>query len=153
MSDRGYTITRRLEALPDVVWEAWTQPEHFARWFGTEAVEMRDVAFDLRPGGAWRGTMVLPDGTLKHWHGTFVEVDAPRRLVMTISDEQEVSEGFERFTLTLAGREGHTEMVLRQSGGHLTDEQYEQARVGTESFMDSLAALLPGILKARHDAL
>ena len=31
-------------------------------------------------------------------------------------------------------------------------EEYEHARVGTDSFMDSLARCLPGMLKARHDA-
>jgi hypothetical protein len=43
-------------------------------------------------------------------------------------------------------------MVLSQTGGHLSDEEYEQARAGTDSFMDSLARCLPGMLKARHDA-
>jgi uncharacterized protein YndB with AHSA1/START domain len=153
MSERGYTITRGFEAPRSVVWEAWTTPEYFARWFGTDAIEMRDVEFDLRPGGAWRGTMILPDGTLKHWRGVFVEVSAPTTLVMSITDEQEITDAYERFILTLADHGQHTEMVLRQSGGHLTDEQYERTKIGTESFMDSLAALLPGIIKARHDAI
>lgn len=153
MSERGYTITRSFDAPREVVWEAWTKPEHFARWFGTEATEMRDVEFDLRPGGAWRGTMVLPDGTAIDWHGTFIEVQGPARLVMDLTDNREIADEFERYTLTLAGEGARTEMVLRQSGGHLSDEEYERARIGTSSFMDSLAALLPGILKSRHDAL
>jgi hypothetical protein len=37
---------------------------------------------------------------------------------------------------------GQTELVLRQSGGHLTDEQYERARGGTASFLDELAKVL-----------
>ena len=43
-------------------------------------------------------------------------------------------------------------MELSQTGGHLSDEEYKHARAGTESFMDSLARCLPGMLKARHDA-
>ena len=41
---------------------------------------------------------------------------------------------------------------VSQTGGHLSDEEYEHARAGTDSFMDSLARCLPGMLKARHDA-
>jgi uncharacterized protein YndB with AHSA1/START domain len=153
MSERGYTIERSFDAPREVVWQAWTTPAHFARWFGTEATEMRDVEFDLRPGGAWHGTMVLADGTEIHWHGVFIEVEEPSRLVMDIADEREITDEFERYSLSLEEKRSRTEMVLRQSGGHLTDEQYEQARIGTESFMDSLAGLLPGILKTRHDTI
>jgi hypothetical protein len=32
--------------------------------------------------------------------------------------------------------------VLRQSGGHLTDEQYGQAKEGTAGFLDRMAELL-----------
>jgi uncharacterized protein YndB with AHSA1/START domain len=153
MSDRGYTITRNVDAPREVIWRAWTTPEHFATWFGTEAYEMRDVAFDLRPGGTWHGTMVMPDGSERYWHGVFREVVEPSRLVMDLTDERDNDDEFETYTLTLAGQGPRTEMVLRQSGGHLSDEEYERAKAGTESFMDSLEGLLPGILKARHDAI
>jgi len=32
--------------------------------------------------------------------------------------------------------------VVRQTGGHLTDEQYGQAREGTAAFLDRMAELL-----------
>ncbi len=153
MSERGYTIERTFDAPREVVWAAWTTPEHFAIWFGTEAMEMLDVAFDLRPGGAWSGTMVFPNGSTKPWHGVFRTVEPPELLVMDITDSEVIGDtDFERYTLRLGADGSATRMTLRQSGGHLSDEEYERARIGTSSFMDSLAALLPGILKARHDA-
>ena len=36
MAERGYTIKRTFDAPPEVVFEAWTDPEQFAIWFGTE---------------------------------------------------------------------------------------------------------------------
>ena len=153
MSERGYTIRRAFDAPREVVWEAWTTPAHFARWFGTEAMEMRGVEFDLRPGGLWHGTMVFPDGAEVHWTGVFVEVEAPSRLEMDITDGTGEAGEFERYSLTLADAGERTEMVLRQSGGHLSDDEYERAKAGTESFMDSLAGLLPDIIKMHHDTL
>ena len=151
--DRGYTINRTFDAPREVVWEVWTTPEHFAVWFGTDQVEMRDVTFDLRVGGSWSGVMVLPDGSEKFWHGVFLEIEEPSTLVMSISDEDVTTEEYEIYTLRLAGDGDTTEMALRQSGGHLSDEEYEYAKAGTSSFMDSLSGMLPRILKARHDAL
>jgi hypothetical protein len=41
------------------------------------------------------------------------------------------------FTLTEAGDK--TDLVLRQSGGSLSDEEYGQAKEGTGSFVDAMA--------------
>jgi len=150
--ERGYTITRTFAAPRELVWEAWTTPEHFAVWFGTAATEMRDVELDVRPGGAWHGTMILPDGGRIDWHGTYHEVIEPERLVLDLSDGTPVlDEDHERFTVTLTAVGDATEMTLRQSGGHLTDEQYERTKVGTNSFLDTMEQLLHDQLKMRHD--
>jgi hypothetical protein len=44
-------------------------------------------------------------------------------------------------------------MTLTQSGGNLSDDEYEQAKAGTESFMDTMEAKVLPMLKARHDAM
>ena len=44
---------------------------------------------DLRPGGGWRYVTREPDGSELGWHGTYVEIEGPHRLVCT-----EVFEGF-----------------------------------------------------------
>jgi uncharacterized protein YndB with AHSA1/START domain len=147
MSERGYTITRKFPYKRESVWEAWTTPEQFAEWFGTDKLVMKDVQFDLRVGGTWSGTMVLPNGEETFWHGRFVEIDEPQRLVMTISDEPD--DKGERYTLVLAQQPKFTNMVLQQSGGNLSDDEYEHAKAGTEKFMDSML----GTLKARHDPI
>jgi uncharacterized protein YndB with AHSA1/START domain len=152
-TERGYTIVRTLQAPRDLVWEAWTTPEHFAVWFGTAEVEMRDVELDVRPGGAWHGTMLIPaQDRVINWRGFFREVEEPSRLVMDLTDDTGGPDEYETYTVTfVAVGDDVTEMTVRQSGGHLSDEEYEHARAGTNSFLDSMEALLQEQLKMRHE--
>lgn len=141
---RGYTITRTLSASRERVWEAWTKPEQLSVWFGGHQCRMEDVQMDVRAGGAWSGTMVLPDNSTRiSWRGQYVEVEQPARLVMEFTDQGVGGTEFDAYTVTLtAAGPGQTLMVVRQSGGHLTDEQYKEAEKGTGMFMDVLAEMI-----------
>lgn len=141
---RGYTITRVLGAARERVWEAWTTPEQFAIWFGGRQCRMEDVRMDVRAGGAWSGTMVLPDGTSTiPWRGHFLAVERPDRVVLDFTDQGVGGENFESYTVTLTALSpNQTQMVVRQSGGNLTDEQYKRAEQGTGMFMDVLTEIL-----------
>ncbi|MGH9025024.1 MAG: SRPBCC family protein, partial [Acidimicrobiia bacterium] len=81
------------------------------------------------------------------WTGRFEEIDEPERLVFAVIDAPELGDAFEMMTMTLTEKGGGTELVLRQSGGHLTDEQYEQAKHGTGGFLDALANVVAGLEK------
>ena len=141
--ERGYTLTRTFDAPAALVWRAITEEDLFARWFGAET-ELEIHEWDLRPDGHWRGTMTY-EGQEIPWFGRFVEIDEPRRLVVAITDQPGAEEAFELITYTLSEADGRTEMILRQSGGHLTDEQYEQAKEGTASFLDELAKVVASL--------
>jgi uncharacterized protein YndB with AHSA1/START domain len=143
-TDRGYTIARTFHAPRELVWQAWTSPDQFAVWFGGSTTTMPDIVMDVRPGGAWSGTMVLPDGGTIAWGGQFLELDPPSRLVLTLSDQGILGAEYETMTVTLTEVDGGTELVLRQSGGHLSDEQYAAAMHGTGTFLDAMADLLAG---------
>ena len=153
MGGTGYTIKRNFPFAKEIVWEAWTDPEAFATWFGTDKLKMRDVALDVRVGGIWSGTMELPDGTERRWTGEYEVLDEPNELVMSITDTGVLQGNRETYTLTLDGKGHHTEMTLTQSGGNLSDDEYERAKAGTESFMDSMETKVLPMLKARHDAM
>ena len=60
---------------------------------------------------------------------------------MTLTDQGRLATVFDVFTVTLSG---DTELVLRQSGGHMTDEQYAEAMHGTGTFLDAMADMLAG---------
>jgi uncharacterized protein YndB with AHSA1/START domain len=150
-SERGYTIVRTIQAPRELVWRAWTDPERFARWWGTAQVRVEDVEMDVRTGGGWRNRMILDDGTEILWSGEYREAVPQERLVLAFTDVPGGTE-FDVFTVTLVERDGATEMTLRQSGGHLTDEEYEEAKIGTASFLDELAAIVEEDLKMRHES-
>jgi uncharacterized protein YndB with AHSA1/START domain len=153
MGGKGYTIKRNFPFAREIVWEAWTDPEAFGTWFGTDKLKMKNVKLDVKVGGTWRGTMELPDGTERQWTGEYETLDKPNKLVMSITDTGVLEGNLELYTLTLDTQGQHTEMTLTQSGGNLSDEGYQRAKAGTESFMDSMEAKVLPMLKARHDAM
>jgi uncharacterized protein YndB with AHSA1/START domain len=136
------SITRTFAASPEDVFAAWTSPTQFGRWFGTESTSVEDVEMDLRVGGGWSARMILGDGMEIGWHGSYLEVDAPHRLVLSLSDRP--GEQFERVTVELSTVEGGTEMTFTQSGGNMPPENYAQAEEGWRSFFEDLAKGLSG---------
>ena len=90
---QGIRIVRIFEADPALVFSCWTEPEHFATWFGEHGSSMPvdTVTMDPRPGGAWRAVMHVnePDPMELVFYGEYVEVDPPRRVVMTLDDMSE----------------------------------------------------------------
>ncbi len=91
---------------------------------------------DLRVGGDWSARMVLADGTEIGWHGTYLEVEAPHRLVLSLSDRP--GEQFERVLVVLKEVQAGTEMTFTQSGGHTPPENYAKAEEGWRSFLTTL---------------
>lgn len=75
-----FSITRRFDAPRPRVWAAWTKPDALARWFGPKGSSGEILAFDLRPGGEWRGRMDAPDGSAVHSRFVFREVEPMSRL-------------------------------------------------------------------------
>jgi uncharacterized protein YndB with AHSA1/START domain len=153
MGGQGYTIKRNVAFSKEIIWEAWTDPDAFGTWFGTDELKMKDVKLDVRVGGDWKGTMVMPDGTETHWTGAYQSLDKPNKLVMSITDTGVLTGNLEMYTLTLEGQGQKTQLTLTQSGGNLSDEEYKRAKAGTESFMETMEAKVLPMLKARHDAM
>ncbi|MFE7329481.1 SRPBCC domain-containing protein [Streptomyces sp. NPDC057565] len=143
----GIDISRIFDAPRELVFEAWTTPEHFAAWYGGDAeVPLDRVSMDVRPGGTWSLVIVVP-GTEMPFHGVYREVVAPERLVFTLKDATAPDdvEG-EIVTVTFTDRgDKTTEMVFQQRGGNLTAEQYAAAEDGWEAFFDALVNRLAAI--------
>lgn len=59
---RTLTLTRTFNAPIKLVWEAWTQPEHIASWWGPKGMAIKVVEYDFKVGGKWKYTMDMPDG-------------------------------------------------------------------------------------------
>jgi len=76
-----FSITRAFNAPRAKVWDAWTRPEALAQWFGPKGTSSSLLAFDLRPGGEWRGRMDMPDGSAVFSKFVFRDVEPMSRLV------------------------------------------------------------------------
>lgn len=78
------TISRFIKAPPAVVWEAWSTPEHLAKWWIPEPIECQVVKLNLRPGGGFETLMREDDGDFQpHVEGCFLDVVPEQRLVFT----------------------------------------------------------------------
>ena len=137
-SEYGIRITRVFDAPRDRVWREWTDPDAFADWYGGPACEvpLSSISMDVRPGGKWRLTMFFPpDRRRIDWKGEYREVDAPERLVFTVSDQP----GDELFELVIVMLDdlgdGRTQMRFEQRGS-MSPEQYERATEGWGTFFD-----------------
>ncbi|GAA1614953.1 SRPBCC domain-containing protein [Kribbella sancticallisti] len=137
------TVTRTFDAPRELVYEAWTKPEHFSVWFGTDAVEvpLDTLSLDVRVGGAWKATMKLPDGNQIDWVGEYTEVDPPERLSFTMTDEPGTPAG-DPIVVTFAEVDGGTEMTLTQPAGDFDQEQIDATIMGYNGFFDSMEKLL-----------
>lgn len=141
------TITRHLDGPPEVVFDAWTTPAHFAAWFGGADVEVPicTVSLDARSGGAWRADMHLPDGHVIHWSGHYVSVIRPRRLVVTISDAPEHAPGAPLEVDFSADGAGTTMTLVQRGTEVFSAEQYALTEAGYGRFFDALEELVARI--------
>ncbi|MFD2855818.1 SRPBCC domain-containing protein [Seohaeicola zhoushanensis] len=57
MTDSTLTISRLIRAPRAVVWSAWSDPAHFAKWWLPEPLECKVVKMELRPGGGFETQM------------------------------------------------------------------------------------------------
>lgn len=80
MTERGFTLTRILDAPRELVYQAWTDPEQL-QWFLSDLPQVpRPINVDLRPGGAWTLNMVVGDDDEYTTGGVYLELDPPARL-------------------------------------------------------------------------
>lgn len=56
------TLERFLDAPRELLWLAWTTPEHVKQWFTPKPWIITDCEIDLQPGGRFRTRMQSPDG-------------------------------------------------------------------------------------------
>jgi uncharacterized protein YndB with AHSA1/START domain len=78
--DPVITMIHMLDAPREIVWQAFTNPKHVARWYGGRGFANPVCEMDVRPGGHWHHVMRTPDGGEHRLHFIFVEVVKPERL-------------------------------------------------------------------------
>ena len=143
-------VLERIVDVPrELVWKAWTTPEHLAKWFTPAPWTVADCEIDLRPGGIFRTVMRSPDGKEFPSVGCYLEVVANERLVWTDAllpgyrpaenpfftaiIELEAQGKGTRYTATAvhrdaAGRKKHDEMGFHKGWGTALDQLVAHAK-------------------------
>lgn len=151
---RGIEITRIFEASRELVWQAWTNPQHVMRWWGPAGFTAPTCQIDLRVGGKYLFCMQAPDGTKLWSTGIYEEIVPPERLVYTDSFADEAGNAVSAsyygmgddiplemvVTVTFEEIAGKTKMMVRHQG--LPGEIGEMTLLGWNSSFDKLAESL-----------
>jgi uncharacterized protein YndB with AHSA1/START domain len=108
MEDREIAASRTFDAPRDLVFRAWTDPEHLPRWWGPRGFSVTNHEIDIRPGGRWRFIMHGPDGRDYPNEMLFVSIEKPERIVL-----DHVSGPLFRMTATFTEWEEKTTVAVR----------------------------------------
>lgn len=108
-------LTRLLKAPRQLVWKAWTQPEHLIKWWGPYGFTNTFHEIEVKEGGVWRFIMHGSDGTDYPNRIIFTEVSPFDRLRYNHDSDKDVADDPHAFkaVVTFEDREGNTQITLR----------------------------------------
>ncbi len=138
-SDREVVVTRTFDAPARLVFEAWSRPELFQRWWipASMGMTLHECEMDVRTGGSYR----LDFGEGMDFFGTYLEVTPPSRIVWT-NDED--GENGSVTTVTLTETDGATQVVVSEV--YPSKEALDAAGTGAAEAMYETFAQLDELL-------
>lgn len=121
--EREITITRVFDAPRELVFKAWTDPKHLARWWGPKGFTNPVCEADARVGGKWHIVMRAPDGQEHPCGGVYREVVEPERLAFTnIATDKGGNPVIDGFTTVILEEQGDkTKLTLHTRGTAVVD--------------------------------
>jgi uncharacterized protein YndB with AHSA1/START domain len=158
VSEDEVVIERTFDASVELIWQMWTDPEHFKNWYGPQGFTVPIADMDLRLGGKRLVCMASPDGSMKMWTvGEYTEIVPNQRLVYTESPSDEngnvvspsamgMPEGYPtttEVTVLLEDLGGRTKMIMTHAGMPASSG----AGGGWEQAFDKLADHIAATLK------
>ncbi|MBL4668088.1 MAG: SRPBCC domain-containing protein [Flavobacteriales bacterium] len=93
-SKRTITINRTFNAPIELVWEAWTQPEHIAKWWSPKGMETKIIEHDFSVGGKWKYSMPMPNGQEFIADGEYTEIIKLVKII-SLANFRPMTEGVE----------------------------------------------------------
>jgi uncharacterized protein YndB with AHSA1/START domain len=142
-ADRELVLTRLIDAPPEKLFNAWTDPDLLKQWFAPLPWTTPHAELDVRPGGSTLVVMRGPDGSEFPNRGVYLEVVKNRRIVftdafsaawepsakpfMTVILTFEDEGGKTRYTAlvrhwTVADRQAHEKMGFHEGWGRCADQ-------------------------------
>jgi uncharacterized protein YndB with AHSA1/START domain len=113
--DREIVITRLINAPRDLVFEAWTDPQHLEKWWGPNGFSTTTKEFDFREGGQWIHTMHGPDGTDFPNEMYFEKIVKPELIEYEHGggDDVGVTDAAFHATITFEDEDGKTRVTMK----------------------------------------
>ncbi|HTU68435.1 MAG TPA: SRPBCC family protein [Steroidobacteraceae bacterium] len=137
-SEREIVVTRTFDAPVHLVFEAWTKPELFRKWWAPKSMgaTLLSCEMDVRTGGGYRLEFGHPQAPAPFaFFGKYLEVTPPSKLVWTNAE----SENGAVTTVTFAEKSGKTLLVLSEL--YPTKEALEAERGAEEGLPEQFAQL------------
>ena len=147
-------VNRIFNAPVELVWKAWTNPQHLMRWWGPKTFTSPACKIDFRVGGKYHFCMRSPEGQDIWSTGIYREIVPLKKIVWTDSfaDEKgnvvsanhygmgDLPMEFE-VTITFEDQGGKTKFSLRHRGLP-AGEMIEMTQLGWNESLDKLAESL-----------
>src|SRR5690349_20763894 len=111
-SERELVVTRTFNGPARIVFDAWTKPELFMRWWvpTSSGLSLISCELDVRVGGKYRLEFRHPQAPEAFaFYGRYLEVTPHSRIVWT---NEEAGEGGQITTVTFEERDGKTHLVM-----------------------------------------
>jgi uncharacterized protein YndB with AHSA1/START domain len=137
MVDSRFIYVIYIRTTPEILWQALTEPE-FTRRFWCETHQESE----WKPGASW--CVMTPDGRVGD-SGEIVEIDPPRRLVLTWRNElfpDVRAEGYSRVTYELENQGEAVKLTLIHEMDKPRSKLIESTSGGWPAILSSLKSLL-----------
>lgn len=128
-SDREVVVMRTFDAPARLVFEAWSKPELFKKWWVPRSAGMtlRSCEMDVRAGGKYRLVFGDDPANAMAFFGTYLEVVPGKRIVWT---NEESGDAASVTTVTFEERDGKTLLVMSEL--YPTKEALDAAGTGAQ---------------------
>jgi uncharacterized protein YndB with AHSA1/START domain len=142
-SEREVVVTRTFDAPARLVFEAWSKPELFRKWWVPRSMGMtlRSCEMDVRTGGKYRLVFGDDPANPMAFFGNYLEVVPDKRIVWT---NEESGDAASVTTVTFEERDGKTLLVMSEL--YPTKEALDEAGTGAQDALHETFAQLDEML-------
>jgi uncharacterized protein YndB with AHSA1/START domain len=154
---RDLVVTRVFDAPVELVWKAWTDPEHVMRWWGPTGFTSPLAKMDFREGGTSLVCMRSPEGQDIYNTWTYRKIVPMERIeyISNLADKDgskadPVKMGMppdfpqdQLHTVTFKAVGDKTEMTITEHGWTV-GQMMEMSKAGLEQCLDKMAAIFAG---------
>lgn len=113
--ERELVMTYVVDAPKELVFSAWSEPEHLSQWYSPQGFTTETHEIDVRVGGRWRFTYIGPNNVRYENRVTFLRIEKPTLFEFDHGADQDDDPGLFRTLVTFEEQsDGKTVLTMRQ---------------------------------------